>query len=46
MLSQDQTIEESLNQSFLFKELEYQEYFLLHNNNIYKLEITKNMLFI
>ena len=41
MLSLDQTIEESLNQSFLFKELEYQEYFLLHNNNIYKLEITK-----
>ena len=41
MLSQDQTIDESLNQSFLFQGIEYQEYFLLYNNNIYKMEITK-----
>ena len=41
MLSQDQTIDESLNQSFLVQGLEYQEYFLINNNIIYKLEIKK-----
>ena len=41
MLSLNQTKDESLNQSFLIQELEFQEYFLLNNNTIYKLEITK-----
>jgi len=41
MLSLNQTFDESLNQSFLFQGFEFQEYFLLKNNTIYKFEVKK-----